>query len=626
MSPASSKPLNALSWSLGLTAILAALLAAATAWLGVRMQADEQLVRHTLAVQNQIADVRILVQSMETSQRGYLLTGRDSYLGPYNDAEAALPAAIDETARLVDDNPQQQEIVAQLRQVVAEKLRLMRTTIDEEKAGRPDVALANVNSGRGQQLMDQIVQLLSKMASEEDRLLTVREQASQLVGTLLQIGAATAFVLICAVGVLVRFHTLRSFAELIAARDRLDAANRKLVGEIEHREETEAQLRQVQKMKAIGHLTGGIAHDFNNMLGVIGAALNLIQRHIKKGDYGIERLLEAANEANARAASLTGRLLAFARKQPLSPQAVDANKMIVRMSDLLRSTLGEHIRIESVAAAGLWTTNADLHQLENAILNVAINARDAMPDGGRLTIETGNAYLDDDYCKRHAEVEPGQFVLIALTDTGTGMPPDVVARAFDPFFTTKPSGVGTGLGLSQVYGFVKQSQGHIKIYSEPGAGTTMKIYLPRSIGDAEGIVGTSALPLQKGTRDDVVLLVEDDPLMRELAGKALCELGYTVLESEGAADALAILDNRPDVKLLFTDVVMPDMDGRKLAEEAIRRRPGLKVLFMTGYTPNAVVHGGVLDPGVQLLSKPFTLDQLATKMRAALGAQAQPGQ
>jgi signal transduction histidine kinase/CheY-like chemotaxis protein len=624
VSPARSQPLNALSWSLGLTALLAAMLAAATAWLGLRMQMDEQLVRHTLAVQNQIADVRILVQSMETSQRGYLLTGRDSYLGPYKDAETALPAAIDETAKLVADNPQQEGTVARLRQVIAEKLRTLRAPVDEQSAGRPAAARAVIDLDRGQQLMDQIRQLLSKMGSEEGRLLTVREQASKLASILLQIGAATAFVLICAVGVLVRFHTWRSFAELIAARDRLDAANRRLIGEIEQRKATEGQLRQAQKMKAIGDLTGGIAHDFNNMLSVIAASLNLIQRHIEKGNFGIERLLEAANEANERAASLTRRLLAFARKQPLSPQTVDANKMIVQMSALLRSTLGEHIKIETVAAAGLWTANADVNQLENAILNVAINARDAMPDGGRLTIETGNAYLDDDYCKRHPDVESGQFVLIAITDTGAGMPPEVVARAFDPFFTTKPSGLGTGLGLSQVYGFIKQSRGHIKIYSEPGAGTTVKIYLPRSIGEPKDIAGTSASPLQKGTPDVVVLLVEDDALMRELAGNALHELGYTVLDSKNAANALAILDNRPDVTLLFTDVVMPDMDGKKLAEEAIRRRPGLKVLFMTGYTPNAVVHGGVLDPGVQLLSKPFTLGQLASKIRAALDARALP--
>lgn len=247
----------------------------------------------------------------------------------------------------------------------------------------------------------------------------------------------------------------------------------------------------MQKMKAIGDLTGGIAHDFNNMLAAIAAALNLIQRRLQKGDFGIERFVEAANQATERGGSLTRRLLAFARKQPLSPRIVDANEMIVQMSDLLRSTLGEHIRIETVSAAGLWSTNADLSQLENAVLNIAINARDAMPEGGRLTIETGNAYLDTDYCEPYAEVEPGQYVMIAITDTGAGMPQDVIARAFDPFFTTKPEGAGTGLGLSQVYGFIRQSRGHTKIYSEPGAGTIVKIYLPRSIGDAEQIAGTS---------------------------------------------------------------------------------------------------------------------------------------
>jgi signal transduction histidine kinase len=505
-----------------------------------------------------------------------------------------------------------------LRGSVAEKLRELRDTIDERDAGRADAALAMVNSDRGLQLMHQIRQLLSEMGSEEDRLLTIRESASKTVGTLLQIGAAIAFLLICAVGVLVSVYMRGSFRELMAAHDRLAVTNKQLIEQMQQREQTETQLRQMQKMKAIGDLTGGVAHDFNNMLGVIAGSLDLIKRRVKKGDFGIERFLEAANQATQRAASLTHRLLAFARQQPLKPQVVDGNKMIVQMSDLLRSTLGEHISIETVVAAGLWTTNADLHQLENAILNIAINARDAMPEGGRLTIETGNAYLDEDYRRQHTEIEPGQFVMIAITDTGAGMPSDVIARAFDPFFTTKPVGVGTGLGLSQVYGFVKQSRGHIKIYSEPGAGTTVKIYLPRSIGNAKPVAGTSATPLKAGNPGDVILLVEDDPLMRQLATEALQDLGYTVLDSENAAKALAILDNRPDVRLLFTDVVMPETNGKKLAEEAIRRRPDLKVLFTTGYTPNAVVHGGVLDPGVQLLGKPFTLDQLATKIRIAL--------
>ena len=325
-------------------------------------------------------------------------------------------------------------------------------------------------------------------------------------------------------------------------------------------------------------------------------------------------------KATDRAAGLTHRLLAFARQQPLKPEPIDANRLIGNMSNLLRSTLGEHIRIETVSAAGLWLTQADAHQLESALLNIAINARDAMPDGGRLTVETGNVYLDEAYCRQVPEVEPGQFVLIALSDTGTGMSPAIAARVFDPFFTTKPPGKGTGLGLSQVYGFIKQSRGHIRIYSEVGAGTSVKIYLPRLIGEADAPMQAVPQTVQRGNAGDTILVVEDDPLMRQMSVDALTDLGYTVLDSDSAAGALRILDRGGAVKLLFTDVVMPEMNGKKLADEALRRRPDLKILFTTGYTPNAVVHGGVLDPGVNFLGKPFTLEQLARKVRAVLDA------
>ena len=252
------------------------------------------------------------------------------------------------------------------------------------------------------------------------------------------------------------------------------------------------------------------------------------------------------------------------------------------------------------------------------MLNVAINARDAMQSGGRLTIETANAYLDEAYCRQYGDVSAGQFVMIAITDTGMGMNPAIAARAFDPFFTTKPAGTGTGLGLSQVYGFVKQSHGHIKIYSELGAGTAVKIYLPRFMGDTPEIANASIAPVATGNVGETILVVEDDPLMRRLTTEALRELGYTVYDSERASDALVILDATPGIQLLFTDIVMPEVDGRKLAEEATRRRPNLKVLFTTGYTPNAVVHGGVLDAGVQFLAKPFTMEQLAAKIRSVL--------
>jgi signal transduction histidine kinase len=612
------QPLALLNRSLIVTTVLAALIVAAAFWLGARNKSDDQWVLHSLEVRAQLTRVLSLVQSAETGQRGYLLTGQDLYLTPYRMAIEQLPPMLDSTKNLVSDNPRHLQSLDQLRGLITAKLDELRSTIDAYNAGNKDMALSIVNSDKGFQLMQEIRQAISSMQAEEDRLLTTRQAEAERSALLLQVGVAVAFLLIAAVGLLIARFTRESFAQLAATRDRLAASNQQLLEEASRRAIAEAHLRQSQKMEAIGQLTGGIAHDFNNMLGVIMGTHDLIKRRIAKGDFGIQRFLDAATTACERAATLTQRLLAFARQQPLSPQPLDANKMIGNMSVLLHSTLGEHIQIETVTTAGMWTVHADSQQLENAILNIAINGRDAMPDGGKLTIETANAYLDEAYCRDNPEVEPGQFAMIAITDTGVGMTPEVAARAFDPFFTTKSTGKGTGLGLSQVYGFIKQSRGHIKVYSEPGAGTTVKIYLPRLAAEATDIRRGAQPPLRTGDRSEIILVVEDDALMRRLATEALHDLGYTVFDTDGAASALATLDRVADVKLLFTDVVMPDVNGKKLAEEALRRRPGLKVLFTTGYTPNAVVHGGVLDQGVNLISKPFTLDQLAAKVRAIL--------
>jgi CheY-like chemotaxis protein len=354
------------------------------------------------------------------------------------------------------------------------------------------------------------------------------------------------------------------------------------------------------------------------MLGAIGGSLELMERRLAKGDFGIERYLQTARQAVLRAATLTHRLLAFARKQPLAPTVFNPNQLITEMSDLLRSTLDETIAIETVLGAGLWLVEADSNQLESTILNIAINARDAMAEGGKLMIETSNAALDQAYCDQNDEVEPGQYIMVAISDTGSGMSADIAQRAFDPFFTTKPAGTGTGLGLSQVYGFIKQSRGHVKIYSELDAGTTVRIYLPRSLSQPGVTTTTIAQPQLAGLAGEVVLVVEDDDAMRHHTAEALRELGYSVLESASAAQALELLAGAPDVTVLLTDVVMPSMDGKRLADEARRRRPELKVLFMTGYTPNAVVHGGILDPAVQFLSKPFTLEELARKLRLVM--------
>ncbi len=402
----------------------------------------------------------------------------------------------------------------------------------------------------------------------------------------------------------------------------LSESNRALVAEMKNRESAEAQVRQLQKMEAVGQLTGGIAHDFNNMLAIVIGSLNLVQRRLAKGNTDIGKYIEGAIEGATRAATLTSRLLAFSRQQALAPEPVDANRLVSGMSELLRRTIGEEIRLETVLAGGLWRSHADPGQLENAVLNLAVNARDAMPDGGRLTIETGNCHLDEAYAAEHAGIAPGQYVMLAVTDTGAGMAPEVIGKAFEPFFTTKDVGRGTGLGLYQVYGFVRQSGGHVKIYSEPGQGTTVKLYIPRFIGaeDRPATPLPAPKPVPAGNPREIILVVEDEERVRHFAVEALRELGYTTLHADGAAPALRVLDGHPDVTMLLTDIVMPDVNGRKLAEEALKRRPNLKVIYMTGFTRNAVVHNGVLDPGVNFLQKPFTLDQLASKVRGVLGA------
>ncbi|WP_162233498.1 MULTISPECIES: GAF domain-containing hybrid sensor histidine kinase/response regulator [unclassified Sphingomonas] len=382
----------------------------------------------------------------------------------------------------------------------------------------------------------------------------------------------------------------------------------------------ETQVRQLQKMEAVGQLTGGIAHDFNNMLAVVIGGLDMIERRIAAGRGDVGRYVEAAKDGATRAAALTQRLLAFSRQSPLSPEPVEGNRLIADLTELLTRTLGEPIAVETVLSAGLWRAEADRGQLENAIVNLAVNARDAMADGGKLTIETANAHVGDDYA-READMAAGQYVMIAVTDTGTGMAPEVLAKAFEPFFTTKPVGRGTGLGLSQVFGFVRQSRGHVRIYSEPGVGTTVRLYLPRFYGEQPTPTPRATmLPVRRGDPGETVLVVEDESRVRSFSVEVLRDLGYAVLHASNGPEALALLEQGVRVTLLFTDVVMPGMTGRELADRALAMRPGLRVLYTTGYTRNAVVHNGVLDPGTRLLPKPFGVDELARKVREALDA------
>lgn len=384
--------------------------------------------------------------------------------------------------------------------------------------------------------------------------------------------------------------------------------------------ETEAALRQAQKMETLGQLTGGVAHDFNNLLQVVTGNLELLQRGLPD-DERLRRAAGNAMQGAERAAMLTQRLLAFARRQPLAPERVNPNRLVSRMSDLLERTLGETIEVETIQAAGAWAVEVDVNQMENALINLAVNARDAMPNGGKLTIEVANTHIDADYAAQEAEVTPGQYVLICLSDTGEGMDADTLSHAIEPFFTTKEVGRGTGLGLSMVYGFIKQSGGHIRVYSEPDQGTAVKIYLPRFHGPLpanDRMVERPAPPF--GTGDETILVCEDDEKVRAYAVEVLHELGYQVIEAGDGPTALDALDRAsPAVDLLFTDVVLPGgMTGADIAREALARQPDLKVLFATGYARNAIIHHGRLDPGVELLTKPFTYSDLAGKVREML--------
>jgi PAS domain S-box-containing protein len=385
--------------------------------------------------------------------------------------------------------------------------------------------------------------------------------------------------------------------------------------DVTERKHLEEQLRQSQKMEAVGQLTGGLAHDFNNMLtGVLGG-LDMVRRRLADGRLeDVGRFMDTAVASAERAAALTHRLLAFSRRQTLDPQPIEVNALIASMEDLLRRTLGEQVDLAVALAPDLWTTLTDANQLESAILNLAINARDAMPDGGKLTVETCNARLDATYTEAVEGLEPGDYVLVSVSDTGSGMPAEVLARAFDPFFTTKPLGQGTGLGLSMVYGFARQSNGHVSIYSETGVGTTVKLYLPR-VADGAAVPAQrprGAAPTGAGER---VLVVEDDDSVRLLIVEVLGELGYQTIEASETEAALTILGRPERIDLMISDVGLPGMNGRQLAEVARQSRPSLPVLFITGYAAGAARRSEFLGSGMDMISKPFAVDALALKVR-----------
>jgi signal transduction histidine kinase/CheY-like chemotaxis protein len=591
--------------------VLLFIAAVSAVFLARQQQEIDAQLRHTLEVDDDILRIQTVMVDAESGQRGYLLTGRLSYLDPYNIAKRTLPGELRGLQSALGSSAAPE--FGDLSAAVAKKLAELQNTIDLRAANKPESALAIVNNDGGKKFMDRIRAILADMRGSQEAFLEARSIEAARLNENRRAILLGSVLLVIVLGLITLFSNLQRLRELQSVND-------KLRQEAIERRAAETQVQQLQKMEAVGQLTGGIAHDFNNMLAIIIGSLDMARRRLADAQYAaVGKYIGNANDGAQRAAVLTSRLLAFSRKQPLEPKVFDANKLVGGMSELLRGTIGEQIAVETVLAGGLWRTYADPAQVETVLLNLAVNARDAMPNGGKLTIETANTYLDERYAAGHSEVIPGQYVMLSVTDTGVGMPPEVVDRAFEPFFSTKGAGRGTGLGLSQVFGFVKQSGGHVKIYSEREEGTTVKVYLPRYLGQAAAVeMENAGGEMPRGNASEIVLVVEDDLKVKQMSIDALRELGYVVIHAQSPSEAMEKFKSQPHIALLFSDIVMPEMTGRELAERMTAIRPDLKVLFTTGYTQNAIVHNGIVDLGTAFLPKPFTLDQLARKVRAVI--------
>jgi signal transduction histidine kinase/CheY-like chemotaxis protein len=586
--------------------ILVLLSGAAAVYMATRLGQAEELVSFTFKIRVVARQLMSALQDAEIGQRGYLLTDNESFLQPYNDAKLRIPDILKNLSNLVAQHPVpvQERRVETAEQLITGKLTELEQTISLERDGRHSDAIAVVKAGQGRHLMDGIRGVLTDFSETELLLLNQREKMASRMRDIMLAVTIVSLLLAATVGLLMIRLTRHHLA-------RLDQA--------------ETRLRQTQKMDAVGQLTGGLAHDFNNLLTIIIGSFNNLQRRVanlgEEAQTKLAPLIEGGIRAAHNAATLTHRLLAFSRQQALEPRRLVLNRLIADMSDLLHRTVGENVKIETVLAAGLWPTFADPNQVENALLNLVLNARDAMSDGGKITIETANTYLDDAYVMQFGDVRAGQYVLLSVTDTGTGIPSDVLEKVFDPFFTTKPAGIGSGLGLSMVHGFAKQSDGHVRIYSEVGQGTTVKLYLPRLVAPEPLTLPTPEAQRQLSVltgSGERVLVVEDNEGVREYASAALRESGYQVVAVNDGEEALRLIEDGNQFDVLFTDVVLPGINGRILAAKATEKLPTLAVLYTTGYTKNAITHQGRLDTNVNLLSKPFTHQDLARKIRGVL--------
>ncbi|MGN2253364.1 CHASE3 domain-containing protein [Frateuria sp. GZRe12] len=592
--------------------LLASLLAGAYVLAATRERGFEQQQR-IQAVRASLRQTLMTIQGAETGQRGYLLTGEQAYLAPYSQAAGDLNGLLQTLDHQVTD-PDLRRRLPELRALIAGKQAELAQTLAYYDRGDRETAASLVRSNLGRHLMEQIHGLISAMLSECNRSIAAERAKERLLSRWVLTGASASALAIFGLAVLTLREMSRRHRLVVRTRDELLVSSEALRRSSERQAMLEEAVRQSRKMEALGALTGGMAHDFNNMLAVVMGNLELLKARLAKGNHDVGRYVDYALDGTRRAGELTQRLLAFARRQPLHAVLVAPGKVVASITEVIRRTLGGIYSVELQQAADLWQTEVDVNQLESALLNLAVNARDAMPEGGRLTIQTANVFLDEDYASSRADMTSGAYVMIAVTDTGHGMSAEVSRKAFDPFFTTKPAGKGTGLGLSQVYGFIKQSGGQVEIDSEEGKGTTIRIYLPRA--DGEPVTGPArpdppdvSVPRGDGTR--LVLLVDDDIGVRVFTAEALTELGYRVLTAAGGHDGLAVLDAHPQIDLLLTDVEMAQLSGWELADIARQLRPGLKVLLMTGFTREATERFDERIPGAGLLRKPFTLEELA---------------
>jgi signal transduction histidine kinase/ActR/RegA family two-component response regulator len=599
----------------------------ATAYLAARTGEADFWVAHTLKVEGTALALLNSVEDADLAQRDFLITGQEQYLAQANEAYRAITSTMSELKQLTSDNPVQQAALAELEGLIGGRLDRIQSTLALAQEGQREKAFGMVKSGLDADSKKKVAPAISAFQDRERGLLAERQATSATLRIWLLVLIFSS--LAAAIGLAALL-----WRQAQTGVDRLRARTAELEAEAKLRRETEDKLRQAQKLEAVGQLSGGIAHDFNNILTVILGNLDTLRRRLsnpspRQGEFsaGLLKLVESASQGAASAAKLTHRLLAFARQQPLAPVKLDLNQLVSGLTELLRRTLGETIELECILGGGLWPTFADANEFESALLNLCLNSRDAMPTGGKLTIETSNAYLDEAYAAQFESVAPGQYALLSVTDTGTGIAAGAFPHIFEPFFTTKARGMGSGLGLAMVYGFVKQSGGHMRLYSEPGHGTTAKIYLPRlvqaeEIRAAPAARPTDGSPVPRAARQETVLIVEDSQGVREYATSALEELGYSVIEAGSTEEALRVLEGPAQVDLLFTDIVLPDANGRELSEMALKLRPNLAVLFTTGYTRNAIIHQQRLDADVEFLNKPYTQRELAIKIRNVLDSKA----